>query len=55
MDFKILNSIWITKGSGNGDLDNRGSTVFNTDIAAKYQVPELALISGEYVCSTCPE
>ena len=26
--FKIKNSIWITEGLGNGDLDNRGSTVF---------------------------
>ena len=27
-DFKIQNSVWITKGSDNGDLDNRGSTVY---------------------------
>ena len=26
-DFKIQNSIWITEGLDNGDLDNRGSTV----------------------------
>ena len=26
-DFKIQNSIQITKGSDNGDLDNRGPTV----------------------------
>ena len=26
-DFKIQNSIWITEGSDNGDLDNRGPTV----------------------------
>ena len=26
-DFKIQNSVWITEGSDNGDLDNRGSTV----------------------------
>ena len=50
MDFKIQNSIWITEDSDNGDSDNWGSTVFDTDRAAKYQVPELALIiSGMYV------
>ena len=26
-DFKIQNSVWITEGSDNRDLDNRGSTV----------------------------
>ena len=26
-DFKIRNSVWITKGSDNGDLNNRGPTV----------------------------
>ena len=26
-DFKIRNSVWITEGSDNGDLDNRGPTV----------------------------
>ena len=26
-DFKICNSVWITKGSDNGDSDNRGPTV----------------------------
>ena len=26
-DFKIINSVWITEGSDNGDLDNQGSTV----------------------------
>ena len=26
-DFKIRNSVWITKGSDNGGSDNRGSTV----------------------------
>ena len=26
--FKIRNSVWITKGSDNGDSDNRGSTVY---------------------------
>ena len=29
MDFKILNSVGITKGSDNGDSDSRGSTVYN--------------------------
>ena len=28
-DFKIQNSIRITEGSGNGDSDNRGPTVFH--------------------------
>ena len=27
-DFKIRNSVQITKGSDNGDLDNRGPTVY---------------------------
>ena len=27
-DFKIQNSVQITEGSDNGDLDNQGSTVF---------------------------
>ena len=26
--FKIRNSVWITKGSDNGDSDNQGSTVY---------------------------
>ena len=26
-DFRIKNSVWITKGSDNGNSDNRGSTV----------------------------
>ena len=26
--FKIRNSVWITKGSDNGDSGNRGSTVY---------------------------
>ena len=28
LDFKIQNSVRITKGSDNGDLDYRGSTVY---------------------------
>ena len=27
-DFKIRNSVWITKGLDNGASDNRGSTVY---------------------------
>ena len=27
-DFKIQNSVWITKGLDNRDLDNQGSTVY---------------------------
>ena len=29
-DFKIQNTVRITEGSDNGDLDNRGSTVYST-------------------------
>ena len=27
-DFKFQNSVWITEGLDNGDLDKRGSTVY---------------------------
>ena len=33
--FKIQNSVWITEGSDNGDLDNQGSTVHNSVVLVR--------------------
>ena len=42
-DFKIQNSFRITKGSHNGDLDNRGSSVYISLKLACIKPSELSL------------
>ena len=38
-NFKIHNSVWITKGSGNGDSDNQGCTVYIYSRTSIIQTP----------------
>ena len=49
-DFKIQNSVRITEGSDNGDSDNRGSTVFVSEVC----VICLCRVNGTLLCCYHP-